>query len=387
MNLEAQLSDRLATAYATVAGRPVDPAVRRSQHADFQSGAALQLARDLHRAPRGIAVDVAGRADLAGLATATVSGPGFINLTVDDQLIAAAVAGPVEIPRASQPQTVVIDYSAPNVAKEMHVGHLPSTIIGDAAARLLETLGHDVRRANHLGDWGTPFGMLVEHLHETGPGDDLTAFYQAARARFDADEEFRTRARLRVVALQGGDEQTLALWRRLVGVSERHFLAVYAQLGVTLTADDFVGESFYNDMLPGVVDDLAALGLLRESDGALCAFPAGFTGRDGEPLPLIVRKGDGGFGYAATDLAAVRYRAGKLHADRLLYVVGSPQRTHSRWCSRWPGRRGGSRPASASSMSASAPSWGPTARCSAAGRVTPSSWPSCSTRRCRGRLR
>jgi len=328
MNLEAQLSDRLATAYATVAGRPVDPAVRRSQHADFQSGAALQLARDLHRAPRDIAVDVAGRADLAGLATATVSGPGFINLTVDDQLIAAAVAGPVEIPRASQPQTVVIDYSAPNVAKEMHVGHLPSTIIGDAAARLLETLGHDVRRANHLGDWGTPFGMLVEHLHETEPGDDLTAFYQAARARFDADEEFRTRARLRVVALQGGDEQTLALWRRLVGVSERHFLAVYAQLGVTLTADDFVGESFYNDMLPGVVDDLAALGLLRESDGALCAFPAGFTGRDGEPLPLIVRKGDGGFGYAATDLAAVRYRAGKLHADRLLYVVGSPQRTH-----------------------------------------------------------
>jgi arginyl-tRNA synthetase len=328
MNLEAQLSASLASAYAAIAGQPVDPVVRRSQHADFQSDASLQLARALRRAPRDIAAEVVARAALDGLATAIVSGPGFINLTVDDSFIAAAVAGPVEIPRTTSPQTVVIDYSAPNVAKEMHVGHLRSTIIGDAAARLLEQIGHDVRRANHLGDWGTPFGMLVEHLQEHPAGDDLTAFYQAARARFDADEDFRTRSRRRVVALQGGDEETLALWRELVARSERHFLAAYDRMGITLSPDDFVGESFYNDMLPGVVDDLSDLGLLRESEGALCAFPAGFTGRDGEPLPLIVRKSDGGFGYAATDLAAVRYRVGKLHADRMLYVVGTPQRTH-----------------------------------------------------------
>jgi arginyl-tRNA synthetase len=212
----------------------------------------------------------------------------------------------------------------------MHVGHLRSTVIGDAAARLLDWLGHDVRRANHLGDWGTPFGMLVEHLVDTGAGtvDDLNGFYRAARARFDADAGFRDRSRRRVVALQGGDTETLALWRRLVDESQRHFLAVYGRLGVTLTAPDFRGESSYQDMLAGVVDDLDAQGLLRVSDGALCAFPPGFTGRSGEPLPLIVRKSDGGFGYAATDLAALRHRVGDLGATRLLYVVGAPQAMH-----------------------------------------------------------
>ena len=237
---------------------------------------------------------------------------------------------PSELPRAAKPQTVVIDYSAPNVAKEMQVHHLRSTVIGDAVARLMVQLGHDVRRANHLGDWGTPFGMLVEHLLDGGElsMDDLTGFYQAARARFDSDDDFKRRARLRVVALQSGDEETLATWRRLVEVSERHFMDVYERMGVTLTEADFVGESFYNDDLHRVVEELDAKGLLRVSDGALCAFPEGFTGRDGEPVPLIVRKSDGGFGYAATDLAAVRHRVGVLGADRLLYVVGAPQRTH-----------------------------------------------------------
>jgi arginyl-tRNA synthetase len=337
MNLEALLSDRLAAALQAVAGRPVDPAVRRSQHADLQSAAALPLARELGRASRDIASDVVARADLADVAAAEVSGPGFVNLLIRDELIAAAADAVRDDPRlgvpaVADPQTVVIDYSAPNVAKELHIGHLRSTVIGDAAARLLEWLGHDVRRANHLGDWGTPFGMLVEYLADEAPDriDDLTAFYRAARARFDADDAFRTRSRLRVVALQGGDEPTLALWRRLVGESQRHFLAVYARLGVTLTAPDFRGESSYNDMLAGVVDELDAKGLLRVSEGALCAFPAGFTGRDGEPLPLIVRKSDGGFGYAATDLAALRHRVRDLGATRLLYLVGSPQALHFR---------------------------------------------------------
>jgi arginyl-tRNA synthetase len=331
MNLEALLSDRLAAALEAVAGRPADPAVRRSQHADFQSAAALPLARSLGRAPRDIAADVIARADLPG--AATVSGPGFINVTLAGPAIAAWINELTLDPPAVEPRTVVIDYSAPNIAKEMHVGHLRSTVIGDAAARVLEWSGHTVIRANHLGDWGTQFGMLIEHLVDLGDTgtdslDDLTAFYRAARKKFDADDDFRTRARLRVVSLQGGDAATLALWKRLVTTSQRYFLATYGRLGVTLTEADFTGESFYNDMLASVVDELRDKGLLRVSEGALCAFPDGFTGRDGEPLPLIVRKSDGGFGYAATDLAALRYRVRDLGADRLLYVVGSPQRTH-----------------------------------------------------------
>jgi arginyl-tRNA synthetase len=334
VDLEVLLSERLGAAFAAVAGRPVDPAVRRSQHADFQSGAALTLARQLGRAPREIASDVVTRADLAGVAVAEVSGPGFLNLTVGDGFLAELVANlTIEGVPARERETVVIDYSAPNVAKEMHVGHLRSIVIGDAAARLLEWQGHHVVRANHLGDWGTSFGMLIEHLEDTGDtGDrslaDLTGFYQAARVKFDADPGFKRRSQLRVVALQAGDEWTLTLWRRLIAASERHFLTVYDLLGVTLTSRDFIGESFYNDRLQSVVDELDAKGLLRLSEGALCAFPAGFTGRDGEPLPLIVRKSDGGFGYAATDLAALRYRVRDLGASRLLYVVGAPQRTH-----------------------------------------------------------
>jgi arginyl-tRNA synthetase len=335
MNFEALLSERLAPALEAVAGRPVDPVVRRSQHADFQSGAALPLARQLSRAPREIASDVVAAADLAGVAVAEISGPGFLNLTLTDELIAAAAGAETLSPPIGKPQTVVIDYSAPNVAKEMHIGNLRSTVIGDAAARVLEWSGHTVIRANHLGDWGTSFGMLIEHMIEvdgTSAGSlaDLGAFYLAARVKFGADEDFRTRARLRVVALQSGDERTTALWRRLVGESQRYLLAAYGRLGTTLTESDFVGESFYNEMLASVVDELEAKGLLRVSDGALCAFPAGFTGRDGEPLPLIVRKSDGGFGYAATDLTALRHRVRDLNADRLLYVVGSPQRDHFR---------------------------------------------------------
>jgi arginyl-tRNA synthetase len=335
MNLEALLSARLAPAFAQVAQAAVDPAVRRSRHADFQSGAALPLAGPLGRPPRDIAAGVLAAADLAGVATAEISGPGFLNLRLTDEVIAAGAndlaADPrLGVPRTPHPERVVVDYSSPNIAKELTVGHLRSTVIGDALARLLEWRGHDVVRVNHVGDWGTAFGMLIEHL---GAGDaaaitDLTAFYQAARARFDADEAFRTRSRLRVVALQSGDERSLEQWRHFVAASQRYLLAAYDRLGVTLGPGDFVGESFYNDQLESVVAELTAKGLLSESEGALCAFPAGFTGRAGDPLPLIVRKSDGGFGYAATDLAALRYRSRDLGAARLLYVVGAPQRTH-----------------------------------------------------------
>jgi arginyl-tRNA synthetase len=340
MNLESLLHDRLAPALEAVAGHPVDPAVRVSPHADFQSVASLALARELGRPPREIAAEVAASADLDGIAEITVSGPGFLNLTLADDLIDRALLAAAEGERlgvapVAEPERILVDYSGPNVAKEMHVGHLRSTIIGDALARTYEWLGHDVIRVNHLGDWGTPFGMLVEHLVDLGGGGshsigDLTAFYQAARVKFDTDDDFRTRARLRVVALQSGDPQSRDLWRELVAQSERYFLDVYARLGVTLGPDDFAGESRYQDDLDAVVAELAEKGLLTESGGALCAFPDGFTGRDGAPLPLIVRKADGGYGYAATDLAAIRHRVGKLGANRMLYVVGSPQRIHFR---------------------------------------------------------
>ncbi|MEU4595230.1 arginine--tRNA ligase [Micromonospora aurantiaca (nom. illeg.)] len=342
MDLERLLTDRLAPAFAAVAGVPVDPAVRRSQHADFQSDAALGLARRLGRPPREIAAEVRERAALADVCAAVeVSGPGFLNLTVAGHalggLVSALAADPrLGVPVVAEPETVVVDYSGPNVAKEMHVGHLRSTVIGDAAARTLEWLGHRVLRANHLGDWGTPFGMLIEHLLDLGEAGaaqelsmgDLDGFYKAAREKFDDDEAFRERSRQRVVALQGGDPATLRLWRLLVTQSEGYFLTVYDLLDVTLTGDDFRGESSYHDQLAPTVEELDRLGLLRRSDGADCVFPPGSVGRDGEPLPLIVRKSDGGYGYPATDLAALRHRTGALGATRLLYVVGLPQRRH-----------------------------------------------------------
>ena len=340
--LEELLHDRLATAFEAVAGGPAEPVVRRSQRADFQADGALALARRLGRNPREIAAEVVERAQLADLcAVVDVSGPGFINLTLANDALGTLIstmAGQdrLGVAQAADPDTVIVDYSAPNVAKEMHVGHLRSTVIGDAAVRVLEWLGHRVIKANHLGDWGTPFGMLIEHLldigeveaaHELSLGD-LNSFYQAARAKFDVDDAFKDRARARVVALQSGDEQTLRLWRLLVDESEKYFLAVYDRLDVCLTEKDFFGESFYNDMLASVVTELDRLGLLQESNGAKVVFPEGFTNREGEPLPLIVQKRDGGYGYAATDLAAIRHRTQDLGANRLLYVVGLPQRQH-----------------------------------------------------------
>ena len=325
-----------------MAGESVTPAVRRSQHADFQADGALALGRKLGISPREAAERVLRQADLSDLCSRVeVTGPGFISLTLADEVLAglvAEIAGDDRLgsPLTDAPETVTVDYSAPNAAKEMHVGHLRSTIIGDAVVRILHWRGHTVIRQNHIGEWGTPFGMLIEHLIDIGETEaaqelavgDLNRFYQAARKKFDADDAFKDRARGRVVLLQSGDPDTLRLWEILVTESKAYFLTVYDRLGVLLNEQDFFGESFYNDQLQSVVDELDRLGLLRLSDGALCVFPAGFKNRQGEPLPLIVQKTDGGFGYAATDLATIRRRLRVLGATRLLYVVGLPQRQH-----------------------------------------------------------
>lgn len=341
-NLEAILEQRLSDAFAAVAGEQIDPLVRRSQRADYQADGALSLARALKKNPQEIAATVLAQDPLDDLCTATeIAGPGFINLTLRNEVL-SRLAGEIVgderlgVAIADSPEIVIVDYSAPNAAKEMHVGHLRSTIIGDAVVRLLEWLGHTVIRQNHLGEWGTPFGMLIEHLLDIGEDEatqelsvgDLNGFYQAARHKFDSDGAFKTRSRQRVVLLQGGDQATLRLWDLLVEQSKQYFLSVYERLGVRLTPGDFAGESMYNDQLESVAAELDQLGLLQESDGALCVFPTGFVNRDGDPLPLIVKKGDGGYGYDTTDLAAIRYRIRDLKATRLLYVVGLPQRQH-----------------------------------------------------------
>lgn len=335
----AALGDEVAASF--------DPALRGSDRADAQANFAMALAKKLGKPPREIASAVAAKIDAPDVvANVEVAGPGFLNLTLAPAFLGKAATHALGDARLGVPvasgtakDKIVIDYSAPNVAKEMHVGHLRSTVIGDALARLLSWRGHEVVRQNHIGDWGTPFGMLLEHLvdvtggHEGEKGDhasvgELGAFYKAARAKFDADPAFAERARKRVVLLQSGDAETLALWKRLVAVSQRYFEDVYAKLDVTLTEKDLCGESFYNPRLAPLCAELEKSGKAVVSDGALCLFPAGFKTKEGQPLPLIVRKSDGGYGYATTDLAAIRYRVGELGASRILYVVGSPQEQH-----------------------------------------------------------
>jgi arginyl-tRNA synthetase len=337
------LAERLAPVFTELAGAPTDPVVRPSDRADAQVNGALPLAKALGRTPRDVAQQVADAARVAladMVSSIEVAGPGFLNLTLSTQFLASSAAALALDPHLGvtqvAPRTVVVDYSAPNVAKEMHVGHLRSTVIGDALVRVLEAQGHRVIRENHIGDWGTPFGMLIEHLHDLGEDaashelsvGDLDGFYRAARQKFDGDAHFADRARRRVVLLQGGDDDTLRLWRLLVAESTRYFDTVYQRLGVRLTPDDIMGESAYNDVLPRVVERLGTQGLLEESDGAEVVFPPGFTNREGEPLPLIIRKGDGGYNYATSDLACVIDRVERLGADRCLYVVGSPQAQH-----------------------------------------------------------
>ncbi len=336
------LLEELGTAAITAAfGRAFDPVVRRSQRelfGDFQINGAMAIAKEVGKPPREVAQAIVEHLALGdAIEKVEVAGPGFVNVTLRASWLGAAVEAAAGDPRlgvpvVSEPDTVVVDYSSPNVAKEMHVGHLRSSVIGDALVRVLGFVGDEVVRQNHLGDWGTQFGMLIEHLvdqgHDGGGIADLNRLYQEASQRFKDDESFAERARKRVVALQGGDPATLAWWEALVAESQRHFETAYARLGVTLEPGDVRGESFYNPLLDETVTELESLGLLRVDEGALCAFPPGFVGRDGTPLPLIVRKSDGGYGYAATDLAAIRFRVRELGATRIAYVVDARQSNH-----------------------------------------------------------
>ncbi len=340
----AILLGRLAAAFDQIE-LGADPVLRPSDRCDYQVNGTLALAKRRGQNPRELAEQIVALADLDDLvSSAEVAGPGFINLTLDQGFLErqlSALVGDARLGIATEPpRRIVVDYSSPNVAKEMHVGHLRGTIIGDSLVRLLGFCGHEVVRENHIGDWGTPFGMLIEHLVDVGEAGaiealsvgDLDSFYKAARQSFDADPAFQDRARARVVLLQGGDAETLRLWRVLVAESVRYFDTVYRHLDVLLDDGDLRGESVYNDDLHQVVADLDQLGLLEVSDGASCVFPPGFTNREGEPLPLIVRKSDEGYGYAATDLACIRDRVGRVGATELLYVVGADQSQHLEMC-------------------------------------------------------
>ncbi|WP_405150568.1 arginine--tRNA ligase [Nocardia salmonicida] len=342
-----------AVSEAIVRVRPdaadADPVVRRSDRADFQSNAALPLAKRVGVPPARLGAELVAQIDLADgvIDDVQVSGPGFLNITLADTAVSQSVAARLAddrlgVPTTEAGQRVVIDYSAPNVAKEMHVGHLRTTIIGDSLARVFGFLGADVVRANHLGDWGTQFGMLIQYIDEhtesawhaeelygdTSSVSALDSLYKAARKQFDSDEGFADRARTRVVALQAGDPDTMARWREIVAESEKAFGAIYDRLGVLLTPDDYFGESFYNDKLADTVTELLDKGVAVESDGAVVVLSEQVKGPDDQPAVLMVRKRDGGYGYDSTDLATIRYRITSLHADRLLYVTDSRQALH-----------------------------------------------------------
>jgi arginyl-tRNA synthetase len=279
--------------------------------------------------------------DVTGICqTPTIAGPGFINLTLKPAYLEAQLSDIQRDPRlgveaAKTPQRVILDFSSPNIAKEMHVGHLRSTIIGDSIARILEFQGHDVLRLNHVGDWGTQFGMLICYLREAYPAalttanaleiGDLVSFYKQAKKRFDEDEAFKEASRQEVVKLQSGAEGSRNAWQLLCEQSRREFQVIYDWLDVKLTER---GESFYNPLLPGIVENLSQSGLLEENDGAMCVFVEGFTNKAGEPLPLIIQKSDGGYNYATTDLAALCYRIQKDQAERIIYVTDAGQANH-----------------------------------------------------------
>jgi arginyl-tRNA synthetase len=345
--LEQCVQQAIAAALPTEVAS-ADPQVRPSDHADYQANGILALAKPLRANPRQLASAVAAAlTDRDLIARCEVSGPGFINLTLADQAIWNQIALRradlrLGIPATDPGRVTVIDYSSPNIAKEMHVGHLRSTIIGDTLVRVLEFDAAKVIRQNHLGDWGTQFGMLIQYLLEhpaskfsADQGESgaaaisrLNTLYRTARQEFDNDQEFADRARKRVVALQAGDSDTIAEWEKIVAESKIYFNEIYSRLRVLLTDEDAAGESFYNPFLQDVAIDLEQRGIAVRSDGALCVFFDDVLKPDGTPAALIVQKSDGGFGYAATDLAAIRYRVGVLHASRILYVVDSRQALH-----------------------------------------------------------
>jgi arginyl-tRNA synthetase len=328
-------------------GKSADPIIRASQDArfgDYQSNCAMGLAKKLSRKPREVAEDVVARLQVDDLSDPPqIAGPGFINFRIRPQFLATQLEtitsanddDRMDIAPTSNRQVVVVDMSSPNLAKEMHVGHLRPTIIGDAVARILEFQGHEVHRLNHIGDWGTQFGMLIQYLRETQPDvledpdnlriGDLEAFYISAKSRFDGEAAFADQSRQAVVDLQSGDATARTIWKAFCGESLRHCHDIYDLLDVSLIDR---GESFYNDMLPGVVEELMNSGVATESEGAICVFPEGFKGKDDKPLPMIIRKSDGGFGYSTTDLAALKHRIQVIGAQRIVYVVGNTQKQH-----------------------------------------------------------
>ncbi len=341
--LKLQLEQALVVAFGTdYAG--IDPVLvpaSNPKFGDYQANIALSITKQLGQPPRAIAEQIVQHLDVTDICQPpTVAGPGFINLTLKPAYLEAQVSAIQADPRlggtaAKTPKRTVVDFSAPNIAKEMHVGHLRSTIIGDSIARLLEFRGHDVLRINHVGDWGTQFGMLIAYLREAYPEalttanaldlGDLVTLYRKAKQRFDEDEAFQKTARQEVVQLQAGAEDTRRAWGLLCEQSRREFQVIYDLLGVHLIER---GESFYNPMLPAVVEDLDRLGLLVEDAGAKCVFLDGFTNKEGEPLPLIVQKSDEGYNYNTTDLAALRYRIEQDKANWIIYITDAGQATH-----------------------------------------------------------
>ncbi len=336
MNLRAALTERFVRAFDAAGVEDAAPLLRpagRPEFGDYQANGAMAAAKRAGRNPRGLAEAVVAALQADGVDAVAerveVAGPGFVNITLSPTFVAASL-GAAGVERTQRPERIVVDYSSPNLAKEMHVGHLRSTIIGDAMARILEALGHQVIRQNHVGDWGTQFGMLLAHLADVGGGEgagtdaakleDLEAFYAAARQRFDADAEFAGRARQMVVALQGGEAAARAHWQRFIELSLSHCRATYERLGVTLSDADLEPESRYNEDLPKVVADLS--GLITVSEGAKCIFLDGFD------VPMMVQKRDGGYLYATTDLASVRHRLQRYGATRICYFTDARQALH-----------------------------------------------------------
>ncbi|MEW2253380.1 arginine--tRNA ligase [Streptomyces sp. NPDC006975] len=351
-SLTASVHQRLASALSAALPEAAgaDPLLRRSDRADYQANGILALAKKAKANPRELAAQVVTQVTTGDvIKDVEVSGPGFLNVTVTDRAItenlaarAADTDGRLGVPHAEHPGTTVVDYAQPNVAKEMHVGHLRSAVIGDSVVQLLEFTGENVVRRHHIGDWGTQFGMLIQYLdehpheldHKGGEvsGEEamsnLDRLYKAARKKFDSDEEFKTRARRRVVDLQAGDEHTLAMWQKFVDESKIYFFSVFEKLDMEVRDPDIVGESGYNDMLAETCRLLEESGVAVRSEGALCVFFDDIKGPDGNPVPLIVQKSDGGYGYAATDLSAIRDRVFNLKANTLLYVVDARQSLH-----------------------------------------------------------
>lgn len=339
------VSESARYAIRSACGSDFDPIVRWStkpEHGDLQINAAMSIAKTQGKNPREIAQSIVDNLDLSGLSDqpAEIAGPGFINITLSKSALEnfakkLSQAENCGVDPVENPERIVVDYGGANIAKEMHIGHLRSSIIGDALNRILTFLGHKIIKQDHLGDWGTQFGMLVEFLCVDGsipeqlPDlSDLDTFYKQAQSRFKEDEEFANRARARVAKLQGGDADSLRAWKHIYDETMKHLLDVYERLGVLLTSADSRGESFYNDMLDDVCAELVAKGIAHESDGALVVYKDGVLDRDGNPFGLIVRKSDGGYGYATTDIAALKFAAESDKADRVVYVVDARQSQH-----------------------------------------------------------